>query len=59
MRKCFQAIDKDGNGHLTTEEFDGALTRIKASREEIQQMIKDVDKNSKISLSRFYQTPIT
>ena len=51
IKRCFEVIDKDGTGHITAEEFDAALTRLKASKEEIQQMIKEVDINSIISFS--------
>lgn len=45
LKQAFKVFDKDGNGFISAEELEFAMTKIgeKLTKEEVQQMIKEAD----------------
>jgi len=58
MREAFKVFDKDGKGVVQTSELRAVLTSMgeKLSEEEVDGIIKAVDKDGKIYLDDFIQT---
>lgn len=54
----FAAMDKDGNGSLTLEEFVGDATEKKAEKAAADFAIKDTDQDGKLTMEEFKAKPM-